>query len=350
MSEIAIYRQLPMWHTCSVRHSHRFEAWLCLLLALAGSGVLLSAERLQSVQRYRWPTLAEVLRQNSAPSPPDANTSVTINSFGVVNDASQFVIAYYEDTGTDVLRPLLHVLRYDRTARRWHHRDFREGEVKAPFSPFFQPSQSSDIDCLGSASLRTVAGRLLVSTHISPSAECTMILRSDLTLVSAFSGWDVAAIGSLILVERSEIHFAATHPLRLAAIDLATGRERDVFPPADDRFRQQFRQRLRAVADGAWCREHNASCDPEQMSIELGDVAVNVEAKAVAFEVTFDSEGFGPRAESEIGSERCFYVFELAPALRYRQFNERDMPLIFEPPTPEGLVQTESLQQIFANK
>lgn len=339
-----------MWHTYSVAHSHRCEAWLCVLLALAASDTLLSPEPLESVQRYQWPTLAEVLQQNSAPFPPDANTTVTITSFGVVNDASQFVIAYYEDTGTDALRPPLHVLRYDRTARRWHHRDFREGEAKAPFSPSFQPSQSRNIDCLGSASVRAVAGRLLVSTHISPSAECTMILRSDLTLVSAFSGWDVAAIGSLILVERSEIHFAATHPLRLATIDLATGIERDIFPPADDRFRKQFRQRLGAVADDSWCREHNASCDPQQMSTDLGKVAVNAEANAVAFEVTFDSEGFGPKAESEIGSERCFYVFELAPALRYREFSEPDIPLMFKPPTPERLVQTESLQQIFANE
>src|SRR5205085_5617623 len=114
-------------------HSRRFEAWLCVFLAVAGSGTLLSAEPLESVQRYQWPMLAEVLRQNSAPFPPDANTAVTITSFGVVNDASQFVIAYYEDTGTDLLRPPLHVLRYDRTARGWYQRDFREGEVKAPF-------------------------------------------------------------------------------------------------------------------------------------------------------------------------------------------------------------------------
>jgi len=177
-----------------------------------------------------------------------------------------------------------------------------------------------------------------------------MILRSDLTLVSAFSGWEVAAIGSLILVERSEIHFAATHPLRLVTIDLTRGIERDIFPPADDRFRKQFRQRLGAAADDAWCREHNGSCDPQQMSTDLGKVAVNVEAKAVAFEVTFDSQGFGPRAESEIGSERCFYVFELAPTLRYRQFSEPDMQLMFEPATPERLVQSESLRRIFANK
>jgi len=311
---------------------------------------LLFAKPQQSVQRYQWPTLAEVLRQNSAPFPPDVNTAVTITSFDTANDASQFVIAYFEDTGTDSLQSPLHVLRYDRAARRWYHRDFRQGETKAPFSAGLQPSQSFNSDCLGSASIRAVADRVLVSTHISPSAECTMILGSNLTLVSAFSGWEVAAIDSLILVERSEIHFAATHPLRLATIDLATGIEHEIFPLADDQFGIQFRQRLGAIADHTWCREHNASCDPQQVSMDLGKVAVNVEARAVAFEVTFDSQGFGPRAEREIGSEKCFYLFELAPTLRYRQFSEPDMQLMFEPPTPERLVQTENLQRIFANK
>src|ERR1700757_738755 len=114
-----------MWHTCCVSHSHRFEAWLCILLALVASETLLSAEPLESVQRYQWPTLAEVLHQNSAPFPPDTNTAVTITSFGVVNDASQLVIPYDEATGPDGLPAPMHVLRSDRAARRWYRRDFR---------------------------------------------------------------------------------------------------------------------------------------------------------------------------------------------------------------------------------
>jgi hypothetical protein len=85
------------------------------------------------------------------------------------------------------------------------------------------------------------------------------------------------------------------------------------------------------------------------MSTNLGDVAVNVQAKAVAFEVTFDSEGFGPKADSEIGSEKYFYIFELDP-LRYREFDEFDMQPMFGAAIPERLVQSENLQRIFAAK
>jgi hypothetical protein len=267
-----------------------------------------------------------------------------------VNIASQFAIAYYEDNGTDALKPPLHVLRYDKAVQHWYHHDFHEGELKAAFTPGLQPgARPNMIDCFGSASVKAVADMLLVGTHLTPSAECTIILRSDLTVVSAFSGWEVAAIGPVILVERSEIHFAATHPLRLATVDLATGIERDIFPPADDLLRKQFGERLAKVTDKVWCREHNASCDPQEISTELGQVAVNVQAKAVAFEATFESEGFGPKADSEVGGEKYFYVFELAP-LRYREFDEFDMQPKFGAATAGRLVQSETLRHIFGTQ
>jgi hypothetical protein len=335
-----------MWQTVGVGQ-RRSQISLCILAVVGW--LLLTPMGVRSAQRYQWPTLAEVLRQNSVAVPTDVDSAVTINSFGIVNSASQFAIAYYEDSGTDALKPPLHVLRYDKAVQRWYHRDFREGELKAVFTAGWPGARPNKIDCFGSASVRAVADLLLVGTHLTPSAECTMILRSDLTVVSVFSGWEVAAIGSVILVERSEIHFAATHPLRLAIVDLATGIERDIFPPPDDPVRQQFSERLAKVADKAWCRENNASCDPQAISIELGKVATNVQAKAVAFEVTFDSEGFGPRADSEIGGEKYFYVFELAP-LRYLEFDEFDMQPTFGAATPERLVQSENLRNIFATQ
>ena len=335
-----------MWQTVAVGLC-RSQISLCILAVVGW--LLLTPMQVWSAQKYQWPTLAEVLRQNSVPAPPDVDTAMTITSFGIVNSASQFAIAYYEDGGTDVLTSPLHLLRYDKAVQQWYHRDLHEGEVKAAFTASMPSARPNMIDCFGSASMKATADMLLVNTHLTPSAECTMILRSDLTVVSVFSGWEVAAIGPVILVERSEIHFAATHPLRLATVDLATGIERDIFPPADDPLRQQFVERLAKVADKAWCRENNASCNPQEITIELGQVAVNVQAKAVAFEVTFESEGFGPKADSEIGGEKYFYVFELAP-LRYREFDEFDMQPTFGAATPERLVQNENLRNIFATR
>jgi hypothetical protein len=336
-----------MWQTAGVTH-RRVQS--CLCTAIVGFTLPIAQAHSQAAQRYQWPTLGQVLRENSAPVPAKVDAGIRITSFGVVNSTSQFVIAYYEDSGTNALKPPLHLLRYAKSTHRWYSRDLGEAEVKAPFMPSAQRGGSPNaIACLGSASVRAVGDMLLVGTHLTPSAECTTILRPDLSLVSAFSGWEVAAIGSVIVVERSEIHFAATHRLRLATIELATGIEHDLFPRPDDRLRNDFRRRLAAVEDYGWCLKHNASCDPQKMSTDLGNVAVNVQAKAVAFEVTFDAEGFGPKADSEIGSEKYFYVFELHP-LRYREFDEFDMQPMFGAATPERLVQSENLKRIFAAK
>ena len=329
--------------------SRSFVVGLAKLTVLVVACALFATTELCSAQRYDWPTLAEVLRQNSIPiPPPDLDSAMTITSFGVVNEPSQFAIAYYRDSGTDALTPPLYVLRYDKGAQQWYRREINHGEVKAPFTTGLAPTQNPPmLDCFGSASVSAVAESLLVSTHVSPSAECTMVLGSDLRLVAAFSGWKVAALGSEIVVERSEVHFSPTHPLRLAVLDVATGHERDLFPPVNDGFRKQFQQRLAALRNDKWCREKNASCDPQQMSTELNKIAVNADAKAVAIEVTFSSEGFGPGAESQIGNEKCFYVFKLTHGLKYREFRESDLQRMFGVATPETLVQPHVLQRVF---
>lgn len=323
---------------------------LAKLTALVVACTLFITPDLCSAQRSGWPTLAEVLHQNSLPfSPPDVDTATTITSYGVLNEPSQFVIAYYQYNGTDFLTPPLHVLRYDKTARQWYRREFNEGEVNVPFTAGLTPGQKPMVeDCFGSASISTAAGLLLIGTHLSPSAECTIILASNLKLVSAFSGWKIAALGSEILFERSEVHFAPTHPLRLALLDPATGRERNLFPPANDRLRKEFQQRLAALRNYDWCRVHNASCDPQEMSTDLGRIAVNADAEAVAIELTFSSEGFGPTAESQLGSEKCFYVFKLTPRLKYREFRESDLQRMFGIADPDTLVRPQVLRGIFA--
>ena len=326
-----------------------FVFGLARITVMVVSCALFTTPELCSAQRYEWPTLAEVLHQNSVPiPPPDVDTAMTLTSFAVLNEPSQFATAYYRYSGTDALTPPLYVLRYDKDTQQWYRREFKDGEVKASFTAGLTPIQKPvTLDCLGSASISAAPDLLLVSTHLSPSAECTMVLGPDLRLVSAFSGWKVAALGSEIVVERSEVHFRATHPLRLALLHLSTGSERDLFPPVNDRLREQFQQRLAALRNDDWCREHNASCDPQQMSTDLDKIAVNADAKAVAIEVTFSSEGFGPTAQSQLGNEKCFYVYKLTPRLQYREFRESDLLRLFGVATPETLLQSQVLQRVF---
>lgn len=195
--------------------SRSFVVGLAKLTVLVIACALFTTPELCLAQRYPWPTLAEVLRENAVPSPPsDVDTAMTITSFGVANEPSQFAIAYYRDGGSAALTPPLYVLRYDKGAHRWQRRAFNEGDVKATFKAGLAPGEKPTMmECLGSAEISTAGGFLLVSTHLSPSAECTMVLRPDLRLALAFGGWQVAALGSKIVFERSEVHFTSTSPL-----------------------------------------------------------------------------------------------------------------------------------------
>ncbi len=333
--------------------SHRIArlAWLLLL----APGFLLFMGMAAAQERPMFPTLITVLRDHDVPTPPTGlvDAGMTITSFSFVDNPAQFAIAYYRDTGTDALKPPLYLLRYDKHLDRWYATQHSEDNpIKAAHTAAVQGSgaASMEVECFGSVGLRAIPGYLLLSTHLSPSAECTAVLTPDLQVAAAVSGWPVATLPSTVIFERSEMHFAPTHPLRIAALGLATGRETEIYPPADDPLREDFQKRLGAVADLDWCREHDSHCDPKRMTTELGDVAVNEKQAAIAFDVMFDSEGFGPRADAEIGGEKYFYVFKLAPKLQYREFDEFDMKPMFGEVSAKVLVRPDVLRRVFSSK
>ena len=124
--------------------------------------------------------------------------------------------------------------------------------------------------------------------------------------------------------------------------------QRYYWPTLAEVLRQnKFQQRLAALRNDDWCREYNVSCDPQQMSTELDKIAVG-RCQSLAIEVTFSSEGFGPTAQSQLGNEKCFYVFKLTPRLKYREFRESDVQRMFGIATPDTLVTLQVLQGIFA--
>lgn len=317
---------------------------LFLLVVIPASG--------QSPAQSQWPTLAKVLEENSIPL-PSRNTvdpAMRITSFGVINEPSQFAIAFYRDNGNNELKPPLYLLRYDKSAQRWIHNQL--SGVQAMFTTGLMPAgKPLPADCLGSASIRSVPGFVLVNTHLTPSASCLMIFTPELKMLKALSGWLVTMVNSTLILQRSEIHVAPTHPLRLAAYDVKRDREFDLYPPPHDPFRAGFEKRLTVAADWDWCREHNAPCDPAQMSVNLGGLRVNAAASAFAIEIQYTSEAFGPEADADIGVETYFYVFKLAPKLDYRAFDEFDMKPKFGEATPDVLVRPDVLRRLFpANK
>jgi len=182
--------------------------------------------------------------------------SQRITSFAVLDDETNFLIAYYIDDRSGFLSPPLYVARFVKKDQSWKTTALRK--VEASFKTYQVP-------CLGSA-LRIVqtTGFFFVQTHLNPSAGCLVILSEDLAVKKALWGGYLAAFRSGLLVfNRNQIHFAPTHPMEMAIYDLQRDVESDLYPPPADPFRAAFIEKLRAAKPGEdWCREHNSHCDP----------------------------------------------------------------------------------------
>ena len=83
---------------------------------------------------------------------PAAELERKITSYAISSD-DPFLLAYYADDGSGLLRAPLHVIRYGRAKR-----ELRRGEI-------------SPDDCVGSAlSIREAHGFIYIDTHENPSA------------------------------------------------------------------------------------------------------------------------------------------------------------------------------------
>jgi len=235
-------------------------------------------------------TLKEALAAKNLPiaGAKLANLEKNITSGAELDDADQYVIAYYLDDGTGELNPPLFIDRYDRKSREWKSGQLPEARVKVQ-------GAAEEIDvCLGSVlSIAGFGGKLFLETHINPSAGCVLILSDDLKSLGSLFGWLVGRLGNdLLLYERSQVHFAPVHPAEIAVYDLRTKRDETIFPPKEATPVRQARvAQLREFykPNEAWCHKNDDPCDPESFDSDLqGDVLTNDAEYAVAFLISYE--------------------------------------------------------------
>jgi hypothetical protein len=152
-------------------------------------------------------------------------------------------------------------------------------------------------------------------------------------------------------VERSQTHFATTHPLELELYDPATDKEESLFPQKDDAIRNRLIEDIRATADSDWCRVNNASCDPERMEGSLSSIKVNDTTQAAAFAVLYSGSGYGAKTQDAVGDAEVIYVFDLANAhLRHREFREDVLQKQLGTVDLEKLIEPAGLRFVFSAK
>ena len=234
------------------------------------------------------------------------NLDKTITSGAELNDAAQFMIAYYVSDSTGLLNPPIFIDAYDRRTERW-----KSGAIAAAGAK----EKAIDVDCLGSImEVAAFADFLMLETHINPSAGCELILTADLKLKSSLYGWTVGHFGDgSVVYHRSQIHFATVHPAEIAIYDPGTGKDYNIFPHEPfQQVRVQLKERLREYykTHEDYCRKAGDPCDPESFDSSLeGKVVTDDREHAMAFVVSYELQGYGQDENKPSGPSEVVYVY-----------------------------------------
>jgi hypothetical protein len=261
----------------------------------------------QVIAQSHLSTLAQALDEQSVPV-AGLSTEVlsqNITSFSELETPKHFLIAYYVAVpGSDLLQPPLWVRLYNKQTTRWISQSFSNLTTEV--------GDKVETACMGSVlGMKEIAGLFVLETHINPSAGCSVFLRPQLTVLKTYYGGIEGGFSDgELLLSRSQIHFAPTHPLELDLYDSVHDIIKPIFPLSSDPAREDFMRDLRDNLSLLDCREQNLSCDPKRFETGFSVRPVfNNDTHAFAFEAQFESSGFGPTTEETVGHRRVVYVF-----------------------------------------
>jgi hypothetical protein len=281
-----------------------FCKWNVLAVFTAGLALAALLSRAQGEGK----TLREVLAAENLPVGANTlhNLDAKISSGAELNDAEQFVIAYYVLDSTGQLNPRIFVDVYDRGAGRW-----KSGEIKAAVAK----DEGVDVDCFGSVlAIAAFPDSLVLETHINPSAGCELVLSRDLKLKTSLYGWTVGhfADGGIVY-HRSQVHFATVHPAEIAFYDPAKGKDLTIFPHKPmQQVRLQLMEELREFfkTHQDYCQKAGDPCDAESFDSSLeGEVVTDDREHAMAFIVSYELQGYGQSDDKPGGPPEVVYVY-----------------------------------------
>jgi hypothetical protein len=172
-------------------------------------------------------TLRELLVSAHVPvsSFSDAELQQTVQGITKSDDHRTFVA--YQELKSDRLAGVPHLISYSQTSLSVLRANFRMDETDV---------------CAGSiGEIRFAGGFKLLSTEISPSAECLLVVSDDLKTQHVFYGFSPVEVspGLIVLIENM-IHFAPVHPERLQLASLRDGKTLELYPVQGDALRAQL--------------------------------------------------------------------------------------------------------------
>ncbi len=237
-----------------------------------------------------------------------------------------YLLAYYAGDESGLLRPPLHVIRCLRGRGQ-----LDRANVASP-------------NCLGSViRVQPHGDRAYVTTHLTPSAVCTIVLSRRLEVEDTLNASVLAFLGDeYAILERDQIHFASVHSLEIEVRDISQRRSTPVYPYPGDAERLAFARQITPHIHSEWCGENNARCDQQNFTALIKDgVAVNEAARLFAFKAVFHPEGFGDEAQKRVASRTVAYFFCLrGGAWQHREFHASKLARLFGTTDLDSLIQS----------
>jgi hypothetical protein len=296
-------------------------------------------------------SLADLLQRYGIPLPSDQRirlNDVPSNDTPLNTDA-EFAFAYRLTTLEGGLSGPVQFIRYDKRRMQWT-------QVTIAGSKFnFQ--QRLEVPCEGMVGeVEHQLDSYFIGMEISPSAECTLVLREDshgaIGLESVLDGWVAVYLKpSTVIYSGSMVHFADVHPETLWMYDLQSKKVTLLYPQPHDPFRDDFSTKLEQVIDQKRCRTNNWACEPDRFSSVVEKPVVSDETHCLAFHVNFETEGFldpdeADKLEQFQGQEYA-YFFQLQP-FRWREFRVNDLKSKFRTDVLQQLISPKMIEKVFA--
>ena len=202
-------------------------------------------------------TLRELLLASHIPVTSFSDSELTGNVNGTTSSRAQITLVVYRALSGEMLSGPVQLVRYDKSSGHVYRRKLQESQ--------------EDV-CAGSVGDPNFIGEFtLLSTSISPSAECLLVLGKRLELVRTLYGFSPVEVApETVVLTENMIHFAPVHPERLQIADLRHGTTQELYPPKADALRAQLaREHAKHMPADETCMRMNDPCDPEMFDEDI---------------------------------------------------------------------------------
>ncbi|MGB7189441.1 MAG: hypothetical protein WBD10_04845 [Acidobacteriaceae bacterium] len=224
-----------------------------------------------------------------------AELGSTLRESVVLSNPQQETLAYTL-SGSTAESSTMHVLKFDRRISELLKSAVRE----------------TDACSGGLESITAVDNHLLISTSISPSAQCQIVLDKNLMQTETLYGFGPERVGpDQIVLTENMIHFAPVHAERLQFADLRRRVTAELYPPKGDVLRSKLaRENARNMPPAKVCQQMNDPCAPELFDESISRIATDGEGRFAFIVNQSANHATAPdEAPTTTASQNVLYIY-----------------------------------------